>query len=180
MFAFLPFFFDVSVLLFLILIRVTLSFGSTVLTATIDDTDGDSVTGAQPVYSGNFSPNSDCDGCTVHPDPTQAHDGTWHDSSQFNGAGPVSVTLSFTGTGISVFCILANTIPSALTTTDLAFTLDGSPQQAFSHNPDSTSDYEYNAQVFSMGGLIQGAHQLVVATNNPSGSLLLFDYAEYT
>ncbi|KAJ7227819.1 hypothetical protein B0H12DRAFT_1148398 [Mycena haematopus] len=178
MLSFLPFFSDLAALSFILLARVALSRGS-VLTATIDDTEGDSLTGAQPVYTGSFSPNSDCTGCTVHPDPARAHDGTWHDSSQFNGAPPVSVTLSFTGIGIEVFCILANTIPGSTTTTDLLFTLDDSAQQAYSHNPDSTSDYQYGAQVFSASGLTQGPHQLVVATNNPSGSLLLFDYAQY-
>ncbi|KAJ6480925.1 hypothetical protein C8R45DRAFT_872101 [Mycena sanguinolenta] len=179
MIIFLPFFSDLLVLSFILLSRVTLSLGS-VLPATIDDTNGDSLTGAQPVYTGSFSANSDCDGCTVHPDPSQAHDGTWHDSSQFNGAAPVSVTLSFNGIGIDVYCIIANAIPGSLTTTDLGFTLDGSPQKSYSHNPDSTSDYEYNVPVFSVSGLTQGAHQLVVATNNPDGSLFLFDYAEYS
>jgi hypothetical protein len=88
-------------------------------------------------------------------------------------------TFGFLGTTIDVFCILANQIPGADTTTDLAFTLDGSTQKPFSHNPDSTSDYEYGVNVFNMSGLTQSAHQLVIATNNPSGSLLLFDYARY-
>ncbi|KAJ7799868.1 hypothetical protein B0H14DRAFT_2387743 [Mycena olivaceomarginata] len=184
MLTFLSFFSDVLVLAFILFTHVALSSGS-VLPATIDDTTGDSLTGAQPTYSGSFSAvrlqiNSNCDGCLVHPDPQRAHGGTWHDSSQFGGAPPVSVTLSFTGIGIDVFCILANTVPGAVTTTDLAFTLDGSSQKPFSHTSDSTSDFEYGVKVFTVGGLSQGAHQLIVATNNPSGSLLLFDYAEYT
>ncbi|KAJ7906024.1 hypothetical protein B0H13DRAFT_2022997 [Mycena leptocephala] len=176
----LPFFLDVLLLLFT-LSQVTLSFGS-VLSATIDDAAGDSNTGVLPIYSplNAFSPNSDCDGCLIRADPGKAFDGSWHDSSQFGGAAPVSVTLSFTGTTIDVFCILANQIPGADTTTDLAFTLDGSTQKPFSHNPDSTSDYEYGVNVFNMSGLTQSAHQLVIATNNPSGSLLLFDYARYS
>jgi len=180
---FLPFFSDVLVLLFIVLSRIAPSSG-VVVTATIDDTKGDSNTGAQPVYSpvNSFSPNSDCTGCLVHADPAQAFDGTWHDSSQFNGGSAVSVTLSFTGTAIDVFCILANTVPGAVTTTDLSFTLDGSSYPPYSHTPDSTSDYIYGAggQVFSADGLDQVAHQLVITTNNPSGSLFLFDYASYT
>ncbi|KAJ7879231.1 hypothetical protein B0H14DRAFT_2341560 [Mycena olivaceomarginata] len=179
MLTFLSLFSDVLVLSFILFTHIALSSGS-VLPATIDDTTGDSLTGAQPSYSGSFSANSNCDGCLVHPDPQRAHGGTWHDSSQFGGAPPVSVTLSFTGIGIDVFCILANTVPGAVTTTDLAFTLDGSSQKPFSHTSDSTSDFEYGVKVFTVGGLSQGAHQLIIATNNPSGSLLLFDYAEYT
>ncbi|KAJ6582082.1 hypothetical protein B0H19DRAFT_927985 [Mycena capillaripes] len=171
---FFPLFSDVLVLL-LILSHAALSLGS-VQTATIDDTKGDSNTGAQPVYSPatSFSLNSNCDGCSVHANPASAFDNTWHDSSQLNGAGPVSVTLSFTGTAIEVFCILA-----ASTTTDLAFTLDGSPQKPYSRTPGSSPDYIYGESVFKVDSLTQGAHQLVVATNNPSGSLLLFDYAKY-
>ncbi|KAJ6582085.1 hypothetical protein B0H19DRAFT_523825 [Mycena capillaripes] len=172
---FLPLVSDLLVLL-LILSQAALSLGS-VQTATIDDTNGDSKTGAQPVYNpaDSFSPNSNCDGCTVHANPASAFDGTWHDISQFGGAAPASITLSFTGTAIEVFCILAATL-----TTDLAFTLDGSPQKSYSRTPGSTPDYIYGENVFSISGLVQTAHQLTVATNNPSGSLLLFDYAKYS
>ncbi|KAF7356205.1 hypothetical protein MVEN_00951900 [Mycena venus] len=181
MLAFLSLFSDVLALLFILLTHVSLSSGS-VLTAIIDDTAGDSRPGGTPpVYSGSFSLNSNCDGCTVHPDPASAYDGTWHDSSQFGGAPPVSVTLSFNGIGIDVFCIMANVVPGASTATSLAFTLDGTPQQKpFTHDPDPANpEYEYGVNVFSISGLSQSDHELVVATNNPSGSLLLFDYAQY-
>ncbi|KAJ7166767.1 hypothetical protein C8R46DRAFT_839950, partial [Mycena filopes] len=157
------------------------SFAS-VLTATIDDTAGDSSNpGVQPVYSpaDAFSPNSNCAGCLVHPDPGQAFGNTWHDTSQYGGAPPRSVTLSFTGIGIDVFCILANTVQGAQTATDLAFTLDGAPYPPFSHDPDATTDYLYNQNVLSVNGLSNSAHTLVVSTNNPDGSMLLFDYARY-
>ncbi|KAK7008272.1 hypothetical protein R3P38DRAFT_3211197 [Favolaschia claudopus] len=178
MVALLPLFFN-PLALSSVLIHVALSSGS-VKTAIIDDTTGDSNTGAQPVYTGTFSSNSDCSSCVVHPDPSEAHGGTWHDSSQFNGAPAIGVTLSFTGTGIDVFCILANTLPNTDTITSLAITLDGSPQQPFLHTPDSSSSYVYNAKVFSTSGLSQGPHEVVLLTNRPEGSLLLFDYAQYT
>ncbi|KAJ6605442.1 hypothetical protein DFH09DRAFT_1121388 [Mycena vulgaris] len=174
---FLPFFFGVG-LLFIVLTHVALSLG-VIQTATIDyDQSG-------VVYSPSdrFSLNSDCAECSVHPDANQAVDGTWHDSSQFRGQGPVSVTLSFTGTGIDVFCILANTLPNTVTTTYLAFTLDGSSYPSFTHNPDSsTSDYLYKQNVLTISGLAQVPHTLAISTNPPpdSGSLLLFDSAKYT
>ncbi|KAJ7625686.1 hypothetical protein FB45DRAFT_70725 [Roridomyces roridus] len=154
-----------------------LSTGATV-TATIDDTRGDSQTGAMPVYLpvGAFSSDTtDWEG-PVDPDPTQAFDGTWQ------AVGPsASVTLSFTGTGIDVFCILANTLP-----TDLSFTLDGAPYYpSFSRTPDASApDLMYGEQgrVLSIDGLDQVAHQLVIAPNPPAGSndtLFLFDYARY-
>ncbi|KAJ7117433.1 hypothetical protein C8R44DRAFT_626506 [Mycena epipterygia] len=167
--------------LILLLTHATLSIG-TITSATIDDSSGDSLNpGVMPVYSppSAFSLNSDCSGCLIKADPAQAFDGTWHDSSQLPGEASVSITLSFTGTGIDVFCILANTVQGAATTTDLAFTLDGSPQQPFSHTPDSTFSYLYNQNVLSVSGLAQASHQLVITTDS-SGSLLLFDYARYT
>ncbi|KAJ6614168.1 hypothetical protein B0H10DRAFT_2221630 [Mycena sp. CBHHK59/15] len=124
--------------------------------------------------------NSDCTPCLVAPKPQNAFDGTWHDSSQLPGGPAVSVTLSFTGTAIYVFCILANTVPGTVTTADYAFTLDGASSGTYSHAPDSTSNYIYGANVYSAEGLEQGSHQVVVTTDNPSGSLLLFDYAVYT
>ncbi|KAJ7464455.1 hypothetical protein FB451DRAFT_439302 [Mycena latifolia] len=181
---FLPFLSGVRGLPLILLTYAALSMGA-ISTATIDDTEGDSQTGAKPTYSPatSFSANSDCDNCVVHADPAQAFDGTWHDSSQFSGQPPVSVTLTFTGTGIDVFCILANTLPNTVTRTDLVFLLDGASQQPYSHLPDSTtSDYAYNQRVLSVSGLAQASHQLVISTNAPSGSgtLFLFDYARYT
>jgi hypothetical protein len=54
MHTFLSLFSDVLVLSFILFAHVALSSGS-VLPATIDDTTGDSLTGAQPSYSGSFS-----------------------------------------------------------------------------------------------------------------------------
>lgn len=76
-----------------------------------------------------------------------------------------------------MFCILANTISA---TTDLSFTLDGVPSGRFSHVSDGTSSYVYGAAVFSRTGLENEPHQVVVATDNTAGSLLLFDFAIYT
>ncbi|KAJ7148412.1 hypothetical protein C8R43DRAFT_889037 [Mycena crocata] len=179
--ALLPFLLNVVVLLFILISHASMSL-AVLSSATIDDSTGDSKTGAMPEYSppGAFTLNSNCNGCLVHADPTRAFGNSWHDSSQFGGAAPVSVTLSFSGNGIDVYCILANTIPGAVTATDLAFSLDDSPHGTYSHNPDSTSDYVYGEKVFSVENLAQGNHQLVIATDNPSGSLLLFDYARYT
>ncbi|KAJ7742793.1 hypothetical protein B0H16DRAFT_1323216 [Mycena metata] len=173
--------FSVLVLPWTFLILVIPSFAS-ILTATIDDSAGDSLNpGVQPVYSPSdaFSPNSNCDGCLARPDPGNAFDNSWHDTSQFGGASPHSVTLSFTGIGIDVFCILANTVPGAATNTNLVFTIDGTPYPPFSRDPDETTNYLYNQNVLSVNGLSQNAHTLVISTNNASGTLLLFDYARY-
>ncbi|KAJ7694654.1 hypothetical protein B0H17DRAFT_931545 [Mycena rosella] len=168
-------------LLFCILLQVTLST-ATLWNRTIDDTNGNSVSGQLPVYSpaGYFSPNSNCAACTVKLDSTQVFDGTWHDSSQLDKGPPVSITLSFTGIAIYVFCVLANNVENTVTTSDIIFSLDGAPQGRFTHEPSSSPDYIYGANVFTAQGLEQGLHKVVLTTDNPAGTLLLFDYAMYT
>ena len=64
---------------------------------TIDDTYGDSATGALPSYSGSWNVGQDCPGCRVQPAPNDVFDGTWHDTTSDSGTGPHAVTLSFQG-----------------------------------------------------------------------------------
>jgi hypothetical protein len=86
------------------------------------------------------------------------------------------------GTAIYVFCILANQVPFATTTTNLVFVLDGQPAGTFLHEPDASSVIEYNAQVFSQTNLSNTAHTLIVSpiANATENSLMLFDRAVYT
>ncbi|KAJ7694652.1 hypothetical protein B0H17DRAFT_1199171 [Mycena rosella] len=162
-------------------VQVALST-STLVNRTIDDTKGDSVSGLLPIYSppAQFSPNSNCPTCKVRLDPARVFDGTWHDSSQLRDGPPVSVALSFNGTAIYIVCVLANTVKDAVTSSDFVFTLDGSRNGSFTHKPTSSPDYIYGANVFSVNGLEQGPHEVVLTTDNSTGSLLLFDYASYT
>ncbi|KAJ7815399.1 hypothetical protein B0H13DRAFT_1994106 [Mycena leptocephala] len=158
--------------LLITLIQITLSIGTT-FERTIDDTFGDSESGLLPIYTPakNFSPNSNCTSCVLR---------TWHDGSQLSGGPAVSVTLSFNGTAITVFCILANTASEGLTTSDFAITLDGTAQKPFTHRPDNTSDFKYHSTVFNVDGLNRGVHHVVITTDNAAGSLFMFDYASYT
>ncbi|KAJ7923538.1 hypothetical protein B0H13DRAFT_1980154 [Mycena leptocephala] len=167
--------------LLITLIQITLSIGTT-FERTIDDTFGDSESGLLPIYTPakNFSPNSNCTSCVLRPDPASAFKGTWHDGSQLSGGPAVSVTLSFNGTAITVFCILANTASEGLTTSDFAITLDGTAQKPFTHRPDNTSDFKYHSTVFNVDGLNRGVHHVVITTDNAAGSLFMFDYASYT
>ncbi|KAF8217077.1 hypothetical protein K438DRAFT_1559132 [Mycena galopus ATCC 62051] len=162
---------------------ITLSVGTT-FKRTIDDTLGDSESGALPVYDptdGKLLQNSNCTACTLHPDPAGAFDHTWHDGSQLPDGVPVSVSLSFDGIAITLFCTLANNASEeGIMTSDFAFMLDGVTQKPFTHVPDNTSDFMYRVPVFSVTGLDRGTHNVVMATNNPTGSLMLFDFAQYT
>ncbi|KAJ7066158.1 hypothetical protein C8F01DRAFT_1122391 [Mycena amicta] len=149
----------------------------------IDDTNGDPATGIFPFYSpvNEFSLNSNCSSCKVILDPSQVHDRTWHDSSQNPGGSPVSIALSFTGVSISIFCILANFIDATtVSKSSFAFTMDGKAAATFLHTPSTSTDYIYNAKVFEVDGLDQSNHTVILSTNSASGSLLLFDFANYT
>ncbi|KAJ7320865.1 hypothetical protein DFH08DRAFT_789070 [Mycena albidolilacea] len=167
--------------LFIVFTRVAISIGTTV-ERTIDDTLGDSESGVLPVYepANAFSFNSKCTTCTLDPDPASAFQGTWHDSSQFPGGPAVNVTLSFEGTAISVFCILSNNASKGISNSDFVFMVDGVPQKSFTHLPDNTSDFVYQAKVLDVAGLNRGTHKVVMATDNSAGSLMLFDFARYT
>ncbi|KAJ7066240.1 hypothetical protein C8F01DRAFT_696968 [Mycena amicta] len=175
-----------SLSLYLLLVTVTPS-AAVVTTRTIDDTNGDSVTGAVPVYNpaDQFSLNSNCPGCVYHPDPGGAFDQTWHDTAQLNGAGAMTVSFAFTGTSVSLFCTL---VTKQLTSTPvgstyLALSIDGVSHGTYTHVPASTGDtagFAYKQKVFEVDGLANIAHNVVLSTNNPQGSYMLFDYASYT
>jgi hypothetical protein len=77
---------------------VTLPAHAASTNRTIDDQNGDSVTGKLPVYSPSdawqFGP--DCPGCFVQPDPLRVRGGSWHDTTAHKDK-PESLSLSFTG-----------------------------------------------------------------------------------
>ena len=198
-----------AVLDLLILFLVLPATRAALVNYTIDDTFGDSVTGAKPVYL-PASPwaGPGCTTCEIVPIKALAFDGTWtaatYNPSLFNN---MNITFSFTGwkfslhnclqllifakllrfvTGISiwVFFILANnnTSPGVTSNTQCNFTLDGKLVSTFNHQPNESTDaLQYNATAFTTSGLSNSQHQLVISTNDfPSFSFLNFDYAIYT
>jgi hypothetical protein len=65
---------------------------------TIDDQNGDAVTGAKPIYVGTWSFGPTCGAnCWIKPDAQDALDGTWHDTTVFAGGESASITLQFIG-----------------------------------------------------------------------------------
>ncbi|EPT06111.1 hypothetical protein FOMPIDRAFT_9495, partial [Fomitopsis schrenkii] len=152
---------------------------------TIDDTFGDSATGLSPTYSTNWNVGQTCSGCAVVPDASKTFMGTWHDTTTNSPMKPAphQVNLTFQGTAIWVYCILANYDKEGLTTfTNASFELDGTPDVTYFHQPDgATDDFEYNVTVYSKTGLSNAKHTLVMtAEQGTSPSLLLFDWALYT
>jgi hypothetical protein len=72
---------------------------------TIDDTKGDSRTGAIPTYTSDpdDAPYGDawtenCEGCWVVPNPNDVFDGTWHHATDLH-SGYTGLTASFAFTG---------------------------------------------------------------------------------
>ncbi|CAK5270605.1 unnamed protein product [Mycena citricolor] len=71
---------------------------------------------------------------------------TWHDGLQAVQGTPVSLSLSFTGTGISVMCAAIDLGPRTdiVTPMDLAFTLDGQPHGTYLYPQTGKAVYVYN------------------------------------
>ncbi|KAH9842356.1 uncharacterized protein C8Q71DRAFT_699030 [Rhodofomes roseus] len=159
---------------------------------TIDDTYGDSVTGATPTYSNAacWNEGPSCSICVSQPDPAQAHNGTWHDTQSnvcsnalSNDTTDHTVMFTFTGTTLTVYCILVAQGP-VTKVTNVTFDLDGDPstyQSPPSYNA-SAYGYQYNIPVYSRSSLNNTQHTFTMSTaqGSPSSpSLLLFDYATY-
>ena len=74
---------------------------------TIDDTNGDEVTGTQITYSPSdgWQTGQDCTTCSAKLDSTETYDGTWHDSTYYPEDGSkdqhpgeiISASVTFTG-----------------------------------------------------------------------------------
>ncbi|KAJ7325564.1 hypothetical protein DFH08DRAFT_711185 [Mycena albidolilacea] len=153
---------------------------SRVSNRTIDDFNGDEVTGVVPVYipANRWNVKSNCTACHVQPQQDQAIDNTWHDTTVPAGT-TYSVTLEFTGTAIYFFGIVPNSLPKTQTHVNLAFSLDGASAGTYVHTPDSTSNtILYSVPLFAKDRLSNEPHTLVAQAQ--SSSLLIFDFALYT
>lgn len=79
---------------------------------TIDDTNGDSVTGLLPSYvasEDDWNRQSGCSGCWSHLDTSSVFDGTWHSATFDAGhATAKAVNISFTGnlSAVDFLCLL--------------------------------------------------------------------------
>ncbi|OSX63600.1 hypothetical protein POSPLADRAFT_1139596 [Postia placenta MAD-698-R-SB12] len=106
---------------------------------TIDDENGDSVTGLQPVYapaSGAWNYGPTCSGCYVQPDVDDCFDHSWHDvTASPTDPEPRNITLTFNGTAIWVFGVVPNNVLYATTFVNISFELDGHTVGTFSHLP---------------------------------------------
>jgi len=115
-------------------------------------------------------------------DASQAFDSTWHYTVNAPGdSEPHIANLSFTGSAIYVFFILAGTGQPVATSSNLTFILDGEEVRLASDVTLSGTYVQYNTPVYVNETLSNGPHQLTIqmmATAN--SSIVLFDYAVYT
>ncbi|KAH9842687.1 uncharacterized protein C8Q71DRAFT_733970 [Rhodofomes roseus] len=149
---------------------------------TIDDTDGDSVTGVHPRYSSYWNDGPSCSGCSAQPEADETFHGTWHDTTSNNpmGSPAHNVSISFQGTAIWVYCVVPNYILNADTLVNIDFTLDGEFSNTYTHSPEQSDTYDYNVTVYSNTTLKNIKHTLVLTAKDDSPSIILFDWAMYT
>ena len=73
---------------------------ATAINRTIDDTLGDSVTGARPIYlpaNRGLWRGAGCSECAFQPDPSQVFDETWSEALYSPQVGVMNITFDFTG-----------------------------------------------------------------------------------
>ncbi|KAL5507584.1 hypothetical protein ACEPAH_7040 [Sanghuangporus vaninii] len=159
---------------------------------TIDDTNGDAVTGAQITYNPApvWQAGQSCQNCTAKVDGSQAYDGTWHDAS-YNPPGGlsnsypgtiISASADFTGTAVYIYCILTSSSSSPNGNTDMTFYVDDQEVGSFSRPSDGDRSYQYNQVVFSWSGLDGSTNHNVRLESGHSGqqALVLLDRIVYT
>ncbi|KAJ7596759.1 hypothetical protein C8J56DRAFT_296376 [Mycena floridula] len=151
---------------------------------TLDDSDGSLV--YLPPSAWN---TPDCPTCTAKPDPALVFGGTWHDSTFNPVAGSndfpntvLSVSATFNGTAIYVYCVLADTVASPTGNSDMTFLIDGAVAGTFVKAPPGTDGYEYNQLVFSKTNIVSGFHTLTIQNGHVDGlkSLIILDSIVYS
>ncbi|PIL31267.1 hypothetical protein GSI_05965 [Ganoderma sinense ZZ0214-1] len=149
---------------------------------TIDDQNGDQVTGKVPIYTpaGGWTQGSHCNGCGINisigVDPGELFDGTWHDTTVHPNGPPHAITMNFTGSAVYVFNMIANHVAHVSTATHLIFSIDGQRVGTYDHIPDNTSAFYYHVPVYTNSSLPYGEHDLQIVADGSQLSLVLFDY----
>ncbi|KZW00847.1 hypothetical protein EXIGLDRAFT_830490 [Exidia glandulosa HHB12029] len=174
-------------LLLLTLPYISFALGAT-FNVTVDDTQGDAVTGAKPTYISppdqiwHARPQEPCPQCSVNLDTSQLKSGTWHDGmclrcgandTQTNG-----ISFWFEGTAVYIYGILGRAIPVG---THVVFSIDGEQVGKFDHDPkNSTDSILYNQLFYSNDTVPDGRHEFLMAGRNNTDTVIFFDYAQYT
>ncbi|KAH8118912.1 hypothetical protein DFH11DRAFT_407245 [Phellopilus nigrolimitatus] len=139
---------------------------------TIDDTNGDSITGTHITYNpfDAWQKGQDCTNCTALLNSDKLYDGTWHDASYNPVRGTsnsypgtiISASVSFTGSAVYVICTLTGSTSSPDGNTDMTFIVDGSTAGTFERSPNGDTSYSFGQIVFAKSGLDQRKHTLSI------------------
>ncbi|KZV88813.1 hypothetical protein EXIGLDRAFT_722190 [Exidia glandulosa HHB12029] len=148
---------------------------ATARNVTIDDADARWTYGAfAPV-----SPGQPCNDCISQPDPQQAMNQTWHDTT-----AEATATLTFNGTGVTIYTICPGRHVNGTYAANLSFDLDGVGNGTFKQVMPGCLSNEYNFQVYTVKGLSLQSHVIAVTNHPGTGpfplSDLLIDYAIVT
>ena len=86
----------------------------------------------------------------------------------------------YVGQAAYIFFIIPNHVDGADTFVKLIFTLDGESVWTYSHEPGNTTEFVYNALVYSNDKIQPGHHSLMIVMAGPKPALSLFDRMIYT
>ncbi|KAI0776205.1 hypothetical protein BD413DRAFT_491279 [Trametes elegans] len=175
-------------------LRSTRLYAKAIRIVELDDTCADAVTGAIPTYTPSadwargVSLRAGGDRCLVSVDPNSATHGTWHISACTPADADSTIDLSFSGSSVSVHCIIREADGMDNTVASMPFELDGQGAGTFVHGPalsgpasesHAPDDYEsrYDVQMFSASPPT-GKHTLRI--RSAGSSRVMFDHASYT
>jgi len=124
-------------------------------------------------YTGGWnvrSPSTPCPSCRANPDPSQAYNHTWHDTTDPSS----SASITFKGVSVAVYSIL----PIGPPIEQYLFSLNGVASTPFVYNDSNPpATYSFNTQILSASSLNSQA-STTLTINIPEG-LLLLDYLTY-
>ncbi|GJE97714.1 hypothetical protein PsYK624_139350 [Phanerochaete sordida] len=127
-----------------------------------------------------------CAGCTSSTnlptpiDPLKAQNATWHSVTVSPDEPTTTITMNFTGTAVTAYCILPPDLGPYITSyMNVSFILDGKTVGTFERSASGT-DWTYNYPVHSESNLENKQHTFVVQPRaDVDTSYLVFDYFTY-
>lgn len=153
---------------------------------TVDDENGDSLSGIKPVYSppNAWKQGSQCThDCAVQVDGDSTVDRTWHYATYLAEAPlPYSMTVQFKGTAVYAYNVIANNVSADISAdTNLTFYIDNDYVGRYIHIPlPDTMGVQYDVMVYMNQSLPHELHTFTMQATGPKRSLVLFDYIVYT
>ncbi|EKM53887.1 uncharacterized protein PHACADRAFT_209731 [Phanerochaete carnosa HHB-10118-sp] len=127
-----------------------------------------------------------CASCTLSTNldtpinPTKAQNGTWHSVTVSPDEPETTITITFSGTAVTAYCILPPDLGPWITSyMNMSFILDDDTVGKFERTASGT-DWTYNYPVFSTSNLENKQHTFVVQPRaDVNTSYMVFDYFTY-